>query len=257
MEQHTGELNLHSMVQAFKSIGERNQFKLLSFPFSWTAANLRAFMRVECLRSLESLELWNSGQAFLEAIGTKEAFESQAGSKHPTLPPAPSTVTITTAATVAPPAPRTPTLPIFLDTIRVLRLKTYISRRSTGLTTTHASILSDLLKKMPHLEHLSFQRDLLPDLCVFDGLERSQPPLQYLRIAVAASTGPLTPEMVSTQILDRYEADLEDVNISLEGPRDIMKRAWVKKLIRWFDGQNNRRHEGDLRNFSLSQCHWG
>ncbi|KAF9135761.1 hypothetical protein BGX30_011456 [Mortierella sp. GBA39] len=133
MEQHTGEINVCSMVQAFKGIGVRNQFKLLSFPFPWTAADLRDFMQLECLRSLESLELWDSGQAFLEAIE----------------------------------------LPVFLDTIRVLRLDVYISRRSTYLTTTHASILSDLLKKMPRLEHLSFQRSLLPDLSVFDGLARN------------------------------------------------------------------------------------
>ncbi|KAK3834894.1 MAG: hypothetical protein JOS17DRAFT_738091 [Linnemannia elongata] len=252
MEQHTGELNLHSMVQAFKSLGERNQFKLLSFPFSWTVANLRDFIQLDCLRSLESLELWNSGQAFLEAIGTKEPFESKAGSEHRTLPSAPSTAT----ATVASPAQQTPALPVFLDTIRVLRLKTYISRMSSNLTTTQTLILSELLKKMPRLEHLSFQRDLLPDLSVFEGLERNQPPLRYLRIAVAASTGRLTPDMVSTQILDRYEEGLEDVNISLEGPQDIMKQSWVKKLIRWFNDKNNRRHDGDLRKVSLSQCHW-
>lgn len=40
--------------------------------------------------------------------------------------------------------------------------------------------------------------------------------------------------MVSTQIFDRYEPGLEDVNISLEGPRAFMERPWVKKLSRWF-----------------------
>ncbi|KAH7052718.1 hypothetical protein BKA57DRAFT_456313 [Linnemannia elongata] len=257
--QHTGELNLRSIVQAFKAIGGRNQFKLLSLPFWWTVANLRDFMQLECLRSLESLELWNSGQAFLEAIGANEPFESQVGSEHPTtsleIPTATAETTTTTTATVAPPAPQTSVLPVFLNTIRVLRLRTYISRRSTALTPTHSSILSDLLKKMPRLEHLSLKRNLLPDLSVFDGLERNQPPLRYLRIAVAASTGPLTPKMISTQILERYKPRLEDVNMSLEGPGDIMKQSWVKRLVRWVNGQDCR-HEQDLAIFSLSQCHW-
>ncbi|KAG0078195.1 hypothetical protein BGZ90_005741 [Linnemannia elongata] len=246
-------------VQAFKAIGGRNQFKLLSLPFWWTVANLRDFMQLECLRSLESLELWNSGQAFLEAIGANEPFESQVGSDHPTtsleIPTATAETTTTTTATIAPPAPQTSILPVFLNTIRVLRLRTYISRRSIALTPTHSSILSDLLKKMPRLEHLSLKRNLLPDLSVFDGLERNQPPLRYLRIAVAASTGPLTPKMISTQILDRYKPRLEDVNMSLEGPGDIMKQSWVKRLVRWVNGQDCR-HDQDLAIFSLSQCHW-
>ncbi|KAF9313772.1 hypothetical protein BGZ91_006172 [Linnemannia elongata] len=257
--QHTGELNLRSIVQAFKAIGGRNQFKLLSLPFWWTVANLRDFMQLECLRSLESLELWNSGQAFLEAIGANEPFESQVGSEHPTtsleIPTATAETTTTTTATIAPPAPQTSILPVFLNTIRVLRLRTYISRRSIALTPTHSSILSDLLRKMPRLEHLSLKRNLLPDLSVFDGLERNQPPLRYLRIAVAASTGPLTPKMISTQILDRYKPRLEDVNMSLEGPGDIMKQSWVKRLVRWVNGQDCR-HDQDLAIFSLSQCHW-
>ncbi|KAG9066765.1 hypothetical protein KI688_012675 [Linnemannia hyalina] len=189
----------------------------------------------------------------------KEPSEIQAGSEHPTQPPTPLIATAETATTttVAPPTPQTAELPVFLDTIRILRLEAYISRWPTDLTTNHTSILGDFLKRMPYLEHLSFQRGLLPDLSVFDGLARNQPPLRYLRIAVAASTGPLTPEMVSTQIFDCYEPGLEDVDISLQGPQDVMEQPWVKKLVQWFDGQNNRRREQCLTDFALSQCSWG
>ncbi|KAG0285560.1 hypothetical protein BGZ96_010205 [Linnemannia gamsii] len=277
IEQYTGELDMPLMVQAFKDIGGRNKFKLLAFPFSWNASDLRVFMQLECLWSLESLELWNSSKAFLEAIGVAESLESQVRFEISTPPPSTTatitpkdaaTVTTTTpAATKAsastikvvatPAAVHTHALPVFLDTIQVLRLKVYKSRRSTNLTTTHASILNGILKKMPRLEHFSLQRELLPDLSIFDGLEKNQPPLRYLRIAVAASTGPLISEMVSAQILDRYVPGLENVNISLEGPRAIMERPWVKKLSRWFDSKNESRSEYDLTNINLCRCYWG
>lgn len=282
-------LDMPLMVQAFKGIGGRNQLKLLSLPFSWEAADLRVFMQLECLRTLESLELWNSGKAFLEAIGAAESLESQAGAELPspsstaaivTPEDAAITITSTTAALIPTTAPATTAeatatrttsktmaaaipaavqkqaLPVFLDTIRVLRLKVYQSRRSAYLTTTHASILNGLLKKMPRLEHFSLQRQLLPDLSVFDGLERSQPPLRYLRIAVAASTGPLTSEMVSTQIRDRYVPGLEDATISLEGPQAIMERTWVTELSQWFEDNNESRSEYDLTGIYLSTCYW-
>ncbi|KAF9537707.1 hypothetical protein EC957_007789 [Mortierella hygrophila] len=188
MEQHTGEINVCSMVQDFKGIDVRNQFKLLSFPFPWTAAGLRDFMQLERLRSLESLELWDSDQAFLEAIDS----------------------------------------------------------RTSGLSGHHSSTaIGDLHIEMAHRPHDNTRIDL-----------GNQPPLRYLRIAVAASTGPLTSEMVSTHF-DRYERGLEDVGISLEGPQDVMEQPWVKKLVQWFDGQNNRRHEQYLADFTLSQCRWG
>lgn len=57
IEQYTGEFDMPLMMQAFKGIGGRNQFKLLAFHFPWDAADLRVFMQLECLRSLESLEL--------------------------------------------------------------------------------------------------------------------------------------------------------------------------------------------------------
>ncbi|KAF9149960.1 hypothetical protein BG015_008222 [Linnemannia schmuckeri] len=263
LERYSGEFNMRSMVLAFKSIGGRNRFKLLAFPFPWAAASLRDFMQLECFRSLESLELWNSSEAFLKAIDTEESSESQAGSELSTAPPAiitaisPSTTAVTTTGTEVPVAEQKQALPVFLDTIRVLRLKTYISRRSIKLTTTQTSILNVLLKKMPCLEHFSLQRELLPDLSVFDGLARNQPPLRYLSIAIAASTGFLTPEMVSTQILDRYVPDMENMHLSLEGPRAIMERPWVKELSRWFDGESDRRSEYDPVGIYLSMCYWG
>ncbi|KAF9124705.1 hypothetical protein BGW39_007954 [Mortierella sp. 14UC] len=265
VDQYQGEFNIAAVVEAFKGLGGRNQFKGLEFPFQWSKTELKTFIQLDCLRSLESFISWNSAQEFLEAVGAAGSSEGHEGFKlstpTTTIEPLTDTTAIaTTAATPTAPQTATPTqvLPVFLENIKVLSFRVYMGRGARDLTSTHISILNTLLKKMPLLETFTLHRGLLPDLSIFDGLESSHVPrLRRIHFAFAAVSGPLTPEMITTHVIDRLKPSLRILEVSLQGPHAKMLEPWVKTLQQWFKDKDENRSENDLLKTHLTRSMWG
>jgi hypothetical protein len=261
VNQYREEFGIAAVVEAFRELGGRNQFKELEFPFPWSKTDLRAFIQLDCLRSLESFISWNSAHEFLGAVGIGGSLEDNDGFEPTSLttiePTSTETVAIVTAETSPTPMP-TQVLPVFLMTIKVLSFRVYMGRGARSLTATHMSILNTLLKKMPLLETFTLHRELLPDLSIFDGLESSHVPrLRRIHIAFAAVSGPLTPEMIMTRIIDRLEPSLRILEVSLQGPRAKMLEPWVKTLQQWFEDRDKNHSENDLLRTHLSRSLWG
>ncbi|KAK3833674.1 MAG: hypothetical protein J3R72DRAFT_453042 [Linnemannia gamsii] len=259
IDQFDRQSSVAAVVEAFKSLGARNQFKELQFPFQWSKAELKAFIQLDCLRSLELFKIWNSAQEFLEAVGTGESLENQEAFElsTPTTTTATAPPTAITAITTTTTPVATHVLPVFLETIKVLNFKVYMGRGARRLTSTHMSVLKFLLKKMPRIESFSLHRELLSDLTIFDGLESSHVPLlRRIHIAFAAISGPLTPEMITTQIIDRLAPSLRILEVSLQGPQAIMKKPWAKKLEQWFEDRAENRTEDDLLQTHLTRSMW-
>ncbi|KAG0250136.1 hypothetical protein BGZ95_007297 [Linnemannia exigua] len=100
-------------------------------------------------------------------------------------------------------------------------------------------------------------RELLPDLTIFDGLDSSHVPLlRRIHIAFAAISGPLTPEMITTQIIDRLAPSLRTLEVSLQGPDAIMTKPWAKTLEQWFEDRYENRTEDDLLETHLTRSLW-
>ncbi|KAG0370957.1 hypothetical protein BGX24_001877 [Mortierella sp. AD032] len=259
IDQFGRQFSAAAVVEAFKSLGARNQFKELQFPFQWSKAELKAFIQLDCLRSLELFKIWNSAQEFLEAVGTGESQENQEAFEisTPTTTTATAPLTAITAITTTATPVATQVLPVFLKTIKVLNFKVYLGRGARRLTSTHMSVLKCLLKKMPRIESFSLHQELLSDLTIFDGLESSHVPLlRRIHIAFAAISGPLTPEMITTQIIDRLAPSLRILEVSLQGPQAIMKKPWAKKLEQWFEDRAENRTEDDLLQTHLTRSMW-
>ncbi|KAF9908853.1 hypothetical protein EC991_009373 [Linnemannia zychae] len=257
LSQYQEEFNIAAVVEAFKDLGGRNQFKELEFPFQWSKTNLRAFIRLDCLRSLESFITMNSAHEFLEAVGEGSELIGLTTTTEPPTDTTAIAATATTQSVYLIPMP-IQVLPVFLETIKVLKFTVYIGRGPRHLTAAHLSILKVLLRKMPLLEIFTLHRALLPDLSIFDNIESSHMPrLRRIHIAFAAVSGPLTPEMITTQIINRLKPSLGILEVSLQGPRAKMLEPWVNTLEQWFEDGNENRSGNDLLRTYLTKSLWG
>ncbi|KAF9090556.1 hypothetical protein BGX29_011410 [Mortierella sp. GBA35] len=228
------EFSTSIITEAFKGIAGCNRFKELSLPGILRDADLRRFMQLGCFQSLEFLTLRRSNKEFLEAIAIEETSESHNGSE-PSATPTLSTQVQTQAQA----------LPVFLDTLRVLRLQRSVSQESRRLTAAQALGLNRLLRRMPRLEYFILE-DLLPNLRIFDDIEKEgKSRLGHIWIEYAADAGVLTPEMITRQILDHFGPDPEYFELCIEGRNAIMKEPWAATLKQWFDAKNMNSSEDD------------
>ncbi|KAF9928634.1 hypothetical protein FBU30_002260 [Linnemannia zychae] len=223
-----------SVVAAFRALGNRNQFKeLYSISVEWSVADFKNFLQLDCLRSLEHFEIWDSGMEFIEAIGDV-AIEAAGGF---ILSSSVSTISVLSKMH----------FPVFTNTIRELRLGASSGTKSAILTSPKVLILKMLLNKMPCLKELMIENLLFPDLTFFYGIDydtdekedgdshsgNKVPHLRYFHGCVKVKTEPITPEMITKHILDRLAPDLEELKIVLVLSRFTMKEPWVNKLREW------------------------